>query len=324
MKWLYAVILFAAGTASGWLSHSYIYKHEQSHDAAPRQGVRKNRAPTPDTRQPDTESRPPAPQDHTQGKTAQKKQTDGDVGAAVLSPEEEEQRRQAAIARLTKMMKPQWKAFAQMGGIGRLRAMLRELGFDDETAAEIEKLLMNDLDRQMDSLIAAMMGDGEIDPDMVTAMFGIPPDLSPKVESAIGTFLNDDEVSRLRQGVKKSHKEQMRVMADAQIGIMGLPNLHDDQRERLRGVFLGQDTMSQQLKTFGAVFRDPKIRNDPKALEAMVRTGFGTTRGQVNEILNPEQLKAYEAFEDRTVGMVKMQMKMMSAMFKPDEKRPSK
>ena len=108
----------------------------------------------------------------------------------------------------------------------------------------------------------------------------------------------------------------MNDMADMQIASMGIRDLDDDQKSRLREVFVGKDMMSQQMEQFADLTRNRKnlmsVLEDEEAFVALVEKNMEPQRRKVRDILNDEQYKRYEAFEKTVVQQAKMGMKMMS------------
>jgi hypothetical protein len=214
----------------------------------------------------------------------------------------------------------QWKAYAGMQAKNKVRGLLAGLGFDAETAKEIEAAIVADVERQVDRAIGMMLGEEEMDPGAFTAMLGIPPTLSPELEKELGTYLDDEEIGAVRERVQGAHTKQMNDMADVQIASMRIGNLDADQKSRLREVFVGKDMMSQQMKQFGELTRNRKnlmgVLADEKQFTALIEKNMEPQRRQVRDILNDEQFKKYQAYEKNVLQQAKMGMKMMSAMMK--------
>ncbi|MHC4939583.1 MAG: hypothetical protein ACYTHK_11485 [Planctomycetota bacterium] len=214
----------------------------------------------------------------------------------------------------------QWKAYAGMQAKNKVRGLLAGLGFDPETAKQIEEAIVKDVERQVDSAIAMMLGEEEMDAGAFTAMLGIPPTLSPELERELATYLSDEEIGAVRERVQGAHNKQMNDMADMQIASMGIRDLDADQKSRLREVFVGKDMMSQQMEQFADLTRNRKnlmsVLEDEEAFVALVEKNMEPQRRKVRDILNDEQYKRYQAFEKTIVQQAKMGMKMMSAMMK--------
>jgi hypothetical protein len=108
----------------------------------------------------------------------------------------------------------------------------------------------------------------------------------------------------------------MTDLADMQIGMMSIADLSDDQRTRMREVFVGKDVMSQQFTRFAEITRDPKrFRRllGGEGLEEEMEKSFGATRQRVRDILNDEQYRKYESYEKRMAKQAEMAMRMMSS-----------
>jgi hypothetical protein len=215
----------------------------------------------------------------------------------------------------------QWKAYAGMQAKSKVRGLLAGLGFDAATAKQIEAAIVGDVERQVDRAIAMMLGDAEMDPSAFTAMLGIPADLSEELEQELGSYLDDEAISSVRERVQSAHTKQMTDMADMQVNSMGIRDLSDDQKSRMREVFVGQDMMSKQMSQFSELTRNRKtlmsVMQDEEKFEEAVSRSMEPQRRRVREILNDEQFKRYEAYEKTVVQQAKMGMKMMSAMIKP-------
>lgn len=218
----------------------------------------------------------------------------------------------------------QWKAWASVQAKNKVRGLLAGLGFDPETAKQIEAAIVADVERQVGSVIGMMLGEEEIDQGAFTAMLGIPPTLSPELEKELGSYLNDDEIGAVRERVQGAHTKQMNDMADVQIASMRLGDIDEDQKNRLREVFVGKDMMSRQMEQFAELTRNRKslmgVLSDEKQFTALVEKNMEPQRRQVRDILNDEQFKKYQAYEKNMVQQAKMGMKMMSAMMKKPTK----
>ncbi len=220
-----------------------------------------------------------------------------------------------------------WVGFAKMQAKAKLKGLLAELGFDEETAAEIEKAILAEVERQTELAIQMMVGEAEMDIDAFAYFMGLPPDLSTELAGQLGTFLDDSEVERVRGEVRKAYKEQLTGMADMQIGMMQIHDLTDDQRTRMREVF-SHDLMQEQLGMFAEVTRErgtiTRLMKDPKGLTDLMRNNLAPTRKRVRDILSAEQFKKYEAYEETMIRQVEMGLKMMSSLTqKPTQETPA-
>jgi hypothetical protein len=220
----------------------------------------------------------------------------------------------------------QWKAFAGMQAKNKVRGLLAGLGFDPETAKQIEAAIVADVERQVDEAIAMMLGEAEMNEGAFTSMMGIPPDLSTALERELGTYLSDEEIAAVRERVQGAHEKQMTDLADMQIASMGIRNLSSDQQTRLRDVFVGKDMMSQQMTQFAEITRNRErfleIMQDEEAFTTMVKKNLEPQKRRVRDILDDEQFKRYEAYEQNMLQQARMGMKMMSAMMKkPTEEK---
>lgn len=220
-----------------------------------------------------------------------------------------------------------WVGFAKMQAKAKLKGLLAELGFDEETAAEIEKAILAEVERQTELAIQMMLGEAEMDIDAFAYFMGLPPDLSTELAGRLGTFLDDSEIGRVRGEVKKAYKEQLTAMADMQIGMMQIHDLTDDQRTRMREVF-SNDLMQEQLGMFAEVTRErgtlTRLMSDPKGLTELMRNNLAPTRKRVRDILSDEQFKKYETYEETMMRQVEMGLKMMSSLTQtPSQEKPA-
>ena len=219
----------------------------------------------------------------------------------------------------------QWKAFAGMQAKNKVRGLLAGLGFDPETAKQIEAAIVADVERQVDRAIAMMLGEEALEESAFTSMLGIPPDLSTELERELGSYLSDEEIGAVRERVQGAHTKQMNDMADVQIATMRIDNLSEDQKTRLRDVFVGKDMMSRQMTQFAELTRNRKqfmdILQDEEALTGLVKKNMEPQRQRVRDILDDEQFKKYEAYEKTVLQQARMGMKMMSAMMKKPTKQ---
>jgi hypothetical protein len=127
----------------------------------------------------------------------------------------------------------------------------------------------------------------------------------------------------VRAEVKRAHEQHMTDMADMQIGMMAIHDLSDDQRTRMREVFVGKDVVSEQFARLGGIVRDrDRMRRllRGEGLREEMEKGFEGTRRHVRDILNDEQYAKYEAYEQGLMRQAEFGLKMMSAFLeKPRE-----
>jgi hypothetical protein len=209
----------------------------------------------------------------------------------------------------------QWKAFAGMQARQKAELLLANLPFDAEREKKIQDLLQQEAELQAERAAAMMLGDEEMDPDAFQWFLGMGPELTPHLESELATFLNDGELQVVRAEVKRAHEKQMNDMADMQIGMMQIRDLSDDQRTRMREVFVGKDVMTEQFTRFGEIVRDrdrfQRLMRGEGLKEEMEKS-FAPTRQRVRDILDDEQYRKYEIYEQQLVAQAQMGLKMMS------------
>jgi len=179
---------------------------------------------------------------------------EADESAGTDAPGEEEDQIEVWL----RSASSQWKAYAAMQAKSKVRGLLAGLGFDAETAMQIEDAIVGDVERQVDRAIAMMLGEEDMDASAFTAMLGIPPDLTDALEKELGAYLDDDEINSVRERVQTAHKKQMTDMADMQVATMGIRDLSDDQKNRMREIFIGQDMMTKQMTQFSELTRNRK------------------------------------------------------------------
>ncbi|MDH3590268.1 MAG: hypothetical protein OER88_00200 [Planctomycetota bacterium] len=223
------------------------------------------------------------------------------------------------LVEMLETMRTQWKGFATMQAKQKVKGLLEGLGFDAETAAEIEAAILADVDRQMDRAIDMMIGKEDIDRAAFATFLGLPPDLSTELSGKLGTFLSDEDVGVVRERVKGAYKKQLVDMADMQIGMMSIPNLSGQQKDQLREALTGRDMMTEQFVQFAHLTRDrdrlKKALADDKSIDAAMRANFAPSRDRLQAILTPEQFKSYEKYEQSMISMARTQMKMMQGLF---------
>ncbi len=228
------------------------------------------------------------------------------------------------IAKFINTQRHQWKGFASMQAKEKVKGLLAGLGFDAETVAQIEAAIVADVNRQMDVAVDMMIGTADLDPNAFASFMGMPSDLSTELEGKLGTYLDDAQVHSVRERVKGSYQKQLGAMADMQIGMMGLSDLTDDQRGRLKEIYTSRDMMADQFTQFASLTRDrtrlTEALKDDTSIDAAMRKNFEPIRRQVQDVLTPEQYKSYESFEDNMVMTARQQLKMMQGLLLPDEK----
>jgi hypothetical protein len=216
-----------------------------------------------------------------------------------------------------------WVGFATMQAKGRLKGLLADLGFDEETAAAIQEAILAEVARQTERAIQMMLGTEDLDADAFAYFMGLPPDLSTELSGELGTFLDDDEIASVRAEVKKAYKEQLTAMADMQINMMRIGDLSDDQRIRMREIF-STDVMKEQMVMLAEVTRDrrllTRLANDPKMLNKAMKENLAPTRDRVREILSDQQFEKYSNYEQSMIKQAEMGLKMMGSLTQPPPK----
>jgi len=314
MQYVRSGLFLVAGFALGWVAHSLTVE-EPSERTGRRPTVEGGRDPA-TTLVPDPVEVRRAP-------------ATPEV-AEVAAPETETQESAKEADPIAKMIRSQsamWVGFAKMQAKGKLKGLLAALGFDEETAAAIEAAILAEVTRQTELGIQMMLGEAEMDIDAFAYFMGLPPDLSTELAGELGTFLDDDEIASVRQEVKKAYKEQLTAMADMQIGMMQIRDLSDDQRTRMRELF-STDVWQDQFGMFAEVTRDRKkltrLLNDPDGLTEVMQKNLAPTRERVRGILNDEQFRKYEAYEQAVVSQMQMGLKMMGSLAQTPPKETPK
>lgn len=227
------------------------------------------------------------------------------------------------LAKFINSQRAQWKAFSSMQAKQKIKGLLAGLDLDPEVAAQIEAEILADVDRQMDKVVDMMIGTEELDPDAFTVFTGLPSDLSTEVEAKLGTFLSDDQIHDVRERVKKTYKEQLGAMADSQIAGMGIQDLTEDQHTRLREIYTQRDVMRDQFVNFSRLTRDRaklrEVMKDDAQFDAMFEQNMEPMRRSIQDVLNPEQYKKYQAFEENIASGFRVQLKMMQSLFENEE-----
>ncbi|MHC4931719.1 MAG: hypothetical protein ACYTGV_05965 [Planctomycetota bacterium] len=221
------------------------------------------------------------------------------------------------IEKWVRAQSTQWKAWASMQSGQRLESLLKDLGFDEATARAIEEAIAKEAERQTERAIQMFLGEEELDPDAFGYFMGLPPDLSPELEGELATFLNDAEIDELRQGFKRTYDKQMRAMADMQIGMMPIPDMTANQRQRMQDLFSSRNLMAEQLTQFAEFTGDRgKMRDliEGKTLKAAMERQFAPTRNRVKEILTPQQMEGYRKYEQMLIQQAEVGIKMFGAL----------
>jgi len=298
------LLVLAIGLVGGWFGHELLRK-----PAPPRAPAQKPIVEAPPPATPPV-SLPPAPTLPREEATAEAEEKV--PASAATAPD-------AAMVALREMVQsqmPAWKAWAKMQTGQRVDALLATLPFDAERERMIKDLLQKEAERQVERAAAMMLGDEEMDPAAFQWFTGMPAELSPRLEGELATFLNDGEIQVLRAEVKRSHEKQLTDMADMQIGMMAIHDLSDDQKARMREVFVGKDVMTEQFTQFAEVVRDRDRMGrllEGKGLKEEMEKGFEGTRRRVRDILNNEQFAKYQAYEKQLAAQAEVGLKMMRA-----------
>jgi hypothetical protein len=299
----YAVVL-VIGLLAGWFGHEFLKP-----PPPPRVERVATRPPEPPPHAPEPVSLPPAPSlPAPEGEVPAEGETPVETAAA--DPEMD------ALKEWLHSQSKAWKGWAGMQARQKAEALLARLPFDEERERKIQELLQKEAELQAEQAVAMMLGEAEMDPDAFAWFFGLAPELSPRLEGELATFLNDAEIQVLRAEVKTTYDKQMNDVADMQIGMMAISDLSDDQRTRLRDVFVGKDMMSEQMTRFAELTRDrDRFRRvlAGEGLKDEMERSFAPMRQRVRDILNDEQYRKYEAFEKQMERQAEIGIKMMGS-----------
>lgn len=297
------VLVLAVGLAAGWFGHEFLVRpHTPRADPAPRPVVQEPpAAPTPVPL-----PRAPALPEEEEEVPAEEEERD----PAALDPEMDGMREMIGAQR------KQWRVWAGMQAKQKAEVLLANLPFDAEREKKIQELLQQEAELQAERAAAMMLGDEEMDPSAFEWFMGMPAELSPRLEGELATFLNDGEIQLVRTEVKRAHEKQMSDMADMQIGLMAIHDLSDDQRTRMREVYIAKDVMTDQFTRFGEIVRDRdrmKRLMKGEGLKEEMEKGFAGTRQRVRDILNDEQYARYQLYEQGLMKQAEIGLRMMSS-----------
>ena len=200
---------------------------------------------------------------------------------------------------------------------GRATGISAAMELESDEGKLLADALGEEAKRQLDKAWEMFFGDAEIDPDALNVFQGMMlPDPSSELESALTAFMSDAEIADFRDEYKKEHEKQQEGMVDMTINMMGIPNLSDDQRTRLRSVFGGADPMREWNMNFIRLMREPEkvsaLVSDPdKFAEEMIKGGAGQ-REQLRVILTEDQLQAAEKAQKSMIEIMRRQIEMFS------------
>jgi hypothetical protein len=313
-----ALAVFALGVAVGWFGHELLGKEPPPRAPAPAKPA--ERAPPPGPAPAPPPTLPPAP---TRRAEEGKVPAEGEEPAQAADPKFD------ALAEMIHAQSKAWKGWAGMQAKQRAEALLALLPFDPEREKRIQELLQKEAELQVDRVVAMMLGEEEMDPDAFGWFMGLPEKLSPRLEGELATFLNDGEIQIVRAEVKRAYDKQMTDLADMQIGMMSIHDLSDDQRTRMREVFLGKDIMTEQFTRFAEITRDRgKMRRllAGEGFKDEMERSFAPMRRRVRDILNDEQFAKYETYEQGLAKQAEMGLRMLSSLLgrpREETKEPS-
>jgi hypothetical protein len=305
-----------AGLLIGWFARQWTFE-EPTARSTRRSDVIAGHAPErtqPPPREAPKATPPPRPEPTAEEEPAPEPPDASDA------PEEDD-----PIGKMIRSQSAMWKGMVSMQVKPKIEAMLLEgIDLDAATEERIEKAMLEEAERQMDRVIEMMLGNEELDPDAFSYFMGLPAELSPELEKELATFLSDAEIANVRAEVKRGYEKQMTDLADVQIKMMAVPNLRDDQRERLRDIFRGKNFMKEQFQGFAELTRDRKklmaaIDGDIDIGKHMEKN-FEPMRRRVRDILDDTQFGQYEAYEKQMIAQAQMGFKMMSSLVKQANK----
>jgi len=232
------VVVLAIGLLAGWFGHELLVKPATPR-AEPARPVAQ--APAPLAAEP-----VPLPQAPSLPHEEEKVHAEEEEPASAAADPEADRLRELVLTQMK-----QWKAIAGMQAKQRAEGLLANLPFDAEREKRIQELLQKEAELQAERAALMMLGEEEMDPNAFQWFMGMPSELSPRLEGELATFLNDGEIQVLRAEVKRAHDRHMTDMADMQIGMMAIRDLSDDQKTRMREVFVGKDVVTEQFARFG-------------------------------------------------------------------------
>ncbi len=223
------------------------------------------------------------------------------------------------LATMMRAQIPMMKSFASAQTRERAAELLRALQLDPERADRLAQALADDAARQIEAAFKMMFGEGELDPDMLASMQGVPAVVSQELERELAKFLGAAEIVAVREHVKRQHEKQQEQMVEMQVVLLDIPDLSPDQGKRVRELFRDTDSMQKDTVRFAEMMREPgKMREllTEEGIRAEMARQFAPRRERMRQILTPEQMERYGAYEERMAQQALMAIKMFGGMGK--------
>ncbi|MGQ0612609.1 MAG: hypothetical protein ACT4PV_02505 [Planctomycetaceae bacterium] len=217
------------------------------------------------------------------------------------------------LAEMMRAQIPMMKSFASAQSRERAGELLTALNLDPERADRLAQALANDAARQIEAAFLMMFGEGELDPDVLASMQGVPAEVSQELEGELARFLSPGEIVAVREHVKRQHARQQEQMVEMQVALLDIPDLSPDQGTRVRALFRDTDSMHQDTVRFAEMMRVPgKMRElfTEEGIRAEMERQFAPRRERMRQILTQEQMARYGAYEERMAQQALMAIKM--------------
>jgi hypothetical protein len=228
------------------------------------------------------------------------------------------------LRELTQAQIPAMRAFASGQAKHRAELLAARLRLDPARAARLAQVFADEAARQVDLAFGMFFGDVELDPDLLLALWGGPGALTPELERELAAFLGTDEIVATREFVKREQERQREQAIDMQVAMLGIPDLTDDQRTRVREVFGDMGAYAADMTRFAKVMREPgsfeRVFTEAGMREIM-EEGFRVRREKMRGILNAAQMERYARYEDLLVKQALMGAQMFKSLRKPAPKR---
>lgn len=309
MRTLQSILLLVLGFAAGFFARDITVEKPRTRTATPvtaapapeppAPGVAESASPVPDAPSP---APPPTPESPAAG-----------------APEREDPLRE-----LTQAQIPAMRAFASGQAKHRAELLAAKLRLDAERAARLAQVFSDEAARQVDLAFGMFFGEIELDPDLLLALWGGPGALTPELERELAAFLGAEEIVAAREFVRKEQERQREQAVDMQVAMLGIHDLTDDQRTRVREVFGDLGAYAADMTRFAKVLREPAELDrlfTEEGMREIMEEGFRARREKMRGILNAAQMEKYARYEDLLVKQALVGAQMFKSLRKPAPKQ---
>lgn len=311
MRW---VLVFLAGAGAGFLARELTLPDPAPPRVAARPAPERARDALPEAPRPAPQPQPaPAPVETPRPMEP--------AGGAATGPSDAKE----GFAGLMDAQLPALKGYVGAAVRQKAREIGKRLGLDDARIEKLAGALADDATRQIEKMFASMTArmEGEAaefepDPESALVMQGVPGKLSIEAEHELAAFLSDREIESVRRELAEERARENDKLMEMQVAMMGISGLTESQRKEVKeALAAGGGGMKEGMAVLDAM-KGGGTPSEEEIVAAMEK-GFEPRREKLRHVLDAAQFEQYLAFEKRTTEQVRMSLKMLSGLRKPEK-----